>query len=317
MAFFQPTKMKNECPTGMSTLASAIPRYSIRSDALSWLQDFYKDGALLAQFASFVKLRVIVDANAVLKDLRWLVKNRKNEGARPSLLELLEARAITAYAPTFLAHEVSKHIVTIAAEQGLDEAGMRAYWCRYQALIVFVDVGGPTENDGSCIDHKDVPYIELQRRIAAPILTEDPHITMMGGQASRTSITVTIRAYARASATQMSLEVAGAVTLNVSLKALVTTARRVRMTIGPTLSKVPRGAWLLVVGIICLALLHPTSRRRLVEMLGGILGKAATVFAGMLPILESLQAEHAAASVAGKNALADVMKELSTPGEST
>lgn len=302
--------MKNECSTGMSTLASAIPHYSIRSDALSWLQDFYKDGALLAQFASFVKLRVIVDANAVLKDLRWLVKNRKNEGARPSLLELLEARAITAYAPTFLAHEVSKHIVTIAVEQGLDEAGMRAYWCRYQALIVFVDVGGPTENDGTCIDHKDVPYIELQRRIAAPILTEDPHITMMGGQASRTSITVTIRAYARASAMQMSLEVAGAVTLNVSLKALLTTARRVQMTIGPTLAKVPRGAWLLVVGTICLALLHPTSRRRLVEMLEGILGKAGSALAVILPILESLQADHAAAREAGRNALAEAMKEL-------
>ncbi|CAM2191246.1 putative PIN domain-containing protein [Paraburkholderia kururiensis] len=308
--------MKNERSTGRPTIASAVPRYSIRSDSLSWLQDFYKDGALLAQFASFVKLRVIVDANAVLKDLRWLVKNRKNERARPSLLELLEARAITAYAPTFLAHEVSKHIVTIAAEQGLDEAGMRAHWCRYQALIVFVDVGGPAENDGSCIDHKDVPYIELQRRIAAPILTEDTHITMMGGRASRTSITVTIRAYARASATQMSLEVAGAVTLNLSMKATLAAARRVRLTMGPTLAKIPRGAWLLVICIICLAVLHPTSRRRLVEMLEGILGKASTVFAGILSILESLQAEHAAASVAGKNALADVMKELGAPEES-
>ncbi|RQS87467.1 hypothetical protein [Burkholderia contaminans] len=313
MAVYQPTKMKNERLADMSTLASDIPRYSIRSDALSWLQDFYKDGALLAQFASFVKFRVIVDANAVLKDLRWLVKNRKSEGARPSLLELLEARAITAYAPTFQAHEVSKHIVTIAEEQGLDETGMRAHWRRYQALIVFVDVGGPTENDGSCIDYKDVPYIELQRRIAAPILTEDPHITMMGGRASRTSITITIRAYARASAAQMSLEVAGAVTLNVSLKALLTTARRVRTTIGPTLAKVPRGAWLLVVGIFCVALLHPASRRRLAEMLDGILGQAASVFVGILPILESLQAEHAAARVAGKNALADVMEELGPP----
>lgn len=306
-------KMKTERSTGVSTHANTMSRYSIRSDALSWLQEFYKNGALLAQFTGFVQFRVIVDANAVLKDLRWLVKNRKDEGARPSFLELLEARAITAYAPTFLAHEVSKRIVSIAMEQGLDEASMWAHWSRYQALIVFVDVGEPPQDDGSHIDYKDVPYIELQRRIAAPILTEDLHIAKMGGLATKPSITLTMRRYARASAVQMSLEVAAAVTFNVGLKTLLVVVQRVRMTMAPAFAKVPRGGWLVVVGIVCIALLHPASRRRLSEILESILGTAASVSSVILPILESLSVDHAAASVAGKNALAEVLEELGLP----
>lgn len=96
-----------------STPDGPLPRYSMRSDALSWLQDLYKEGALLSQFSGLIKFRLIVDANVILKDIRWLVRNRRSGTARTNLLELLEARAVEVFAPTYLSQEVSTHIATI------------------------------------------------------------------------------------------------------------------------------------------------------------------------------------------------------------
>ncbi|RIJ85158.1 hypothetical protein RSP822_17115 [Ralstonia solanacearum] len=272
------------------------------------MQDFCKDSALLSQFTSFVKLRVIVDANVILKDLRWLAKNRHSEGARPSLLELLEARAVTAYAPTFLSTEVLTHIGPIAAKQGLDEAVMQMYWCRYEALLVFVDVGEPPADDGTYIDPKDVPYIELQRSISAPIVSDDSHIAQMGGLAMKTEMALTMRTYARESAVHMSLEVAGVVTLDVSLKALMAAVQLVRKNIGPLLPKVPKGAWLVLIGIGCLAVLHPSSRKWLSTALEAAIGRVASAGAVIMPMLESLQADHAAALEARNKAFAELNK---------
>lgn len=79
---------------GGSMHDDSLPRYSMKSDALSWPQDFYKDGALLSQFSGHIEFRLIVNANVILKDLRWLVKNRRSKVARTNLLELLEAKAV-------------------------------------------------------------------------------------------------------------------------------------------------------------------------------------------------------------------------------
>ena len=301
--------MTKERSAGSPDIPRTRPHYSIKSDALSWLQDFYKDSSVLSQFTSFVKLRVIVDANAILKDLRWLAKNRHNERARPSLLELLEARAIAAYAPTFLSTEVSKHIAQIAAKQGLDEAVMQMYWCRYEALLVFIDVGEPPPDDGTYIDPKDVPYIELQRRISAPIVTDDAHIARMGGLAMKTEIALTMRTYARASAVHMSLEVAGVVTLDVSLKALMAAVLLVRRNIGPMLPKFPKGAWAVLIGMGCLAVLHPSSRKWIATAVETTIDRAASAGAIIMPMLEALQADHAAAQEVRKAAFAKLSRE--------
>lgn len=304
--------MKKQDLDGTSTSGSSEPRYSMKSDALAWLQEFYEDGALLSQFSGYIKFRLIVDANVILKDLRWLVKNRRSESARTNLLELLEARAIDVFAPTFLSHEVSERISTIAVEQGLDEAAMRMHWQRYQAMIEFVDVGAPPEDDGTYIDNKDVPYLELQRRLGAPIVTGDRHIEQMGGHAVPTSITLTMRTYARASSTRLSLEVAGAVSINVSVKALGEIARHVHRLTAPTISKVPKHAWTVLIGLCCIALLHPSSRKWLSANLTTILDKTANAAAGIMPILVALQAEHSEARAIGDTVFAKLQDELGT-----
>lgn len=304
--------MNKQDLTGGSTHDDSLPRYSMKSDALSWLQDFYKDGALLSQFSGHIEFRLIVDANVILKDLRWLVKNRRSKVARTNLLELLEAKAVAVFAPTFLAQEVSKHISTISAEQRLEEAAMREHWQRYEAMIVFVDVGDPPEDDGSYIDNKDIPYIELQRRLGAPIVSEDPHIAQMGGHSVSTSITLTMRTYARASATRLSLEVAGAVSINVSVSTLRAIVRRMRTMAAPTISRVPKAAWAILIGLCCIVILHPTSRKWLSTHLGPILGKTTSVATVLMPLLASLQADHAEAQVIGNTALAELRTVLGT-----
>ncbi|CAJ0851295.1 hypothetical protein R77569_00467 [Ralstonia mannitolilytica] len=293
-----------------STPDGPLPRYSMRSDALSWLQDLYKEGALLSQFSGLIKFRLIVDANVILKDIRWLVRNRRSDTARTNLLELLEARAVDVFAPTYLSQEVSTHIATIAAEQGLDEVAMRAHWRRFEALIEFVDVGEPPEDDGSYVDNKDVPYIELQRRLGVPIVSEDPHIRQMGGVATPASITVTLRTYARASATRLSLEVAGVTSISFGLRALGAVARRFHTYTAPTISKVPKAAWAVLAGLCCVAVLHPTSRKWLSTNLTSILDRTASGATALLPILASLQADHAAAQTIGTNALAELERML-------
>ncbi|WP_175031507.1 hypothetical protein [Burkholderia lata] len=125
-------------------------------------------------------------------------------------------------------------------------------------------------------------------------------------------LTLTMRAYARASATQLSLEVAGAMSINVSVNAIGTIVRQVRALTAPPVKKVPKSARPLLIGVCGLALLHPTSRIWLSANVIGILDKTASVAATMMPILASLQEDHVDARDTSSAVLAELQNELTT-----
>jgi predicted nucleic acid-binding protein len=242
--------------------------YGVRSDALKQLRSFYDVGAPLAPLTSVFQLNLIVDANVVLAELRWAVSKRKSETARSELLEVLEVETVIAYAPTFLKTEVELHISqTLVGEQGLDAAALIAHWNRIHPLIEFVEVGGPVYEAGH-LDPKDVPYLRLQERIAAHILSRDKHISKMGGTVAPMSILGSLRQYSRASAVQLSLEVGGATIGAVSLTALAEIARTTFSATRAVGSKLPREAWMFALALVCLLLALPSSRKTIVQAAG-------------------------------------------------
>lgn len=118
-----------------------------RSDELTGFgfRAMFSEGGLFGQFGHLVQIKLILDANSVLADLRWLVCKAKNSLARTSLLESIDSETIIPFAPTYLNIEVQKNIPLIAREEGVEPSLLFEKWELFRPKITFVDVGGPVE----------------------------------------------------------------------------------------------------------------------------------------------------------------------------
>jgi len=76
--------------------------------------------------------------------------------------------------------------------------------------------------------------------------------------------------------------------------------------------RIAKHAWTVLIGLCCIALLHPSSRRLLSADLTTLLDKMADAAAGIMPILVALQAEHSEARAIGDTVFAKLQDELGT-----
>lgn len=231
----------------------------IRSDALKEFRSLYADGAPLALLASLFQVNLILDANVIVRELIWATTRRKNPHGRSELLEVLEVETVIAWAPTFLESEVEKYIPLII-EKGARHEEVTAHWLRLRTLIKLVDVGGIPEDGVDYRDPKDVPYLRLQQKINATIVTADKDIAAMGGTVAPIAVMATLRAYSRAAAVQVTFQVGGYALGGLSLKALSGATKFVHSAAKKAAVNVPREVWLGLLALLCVAMVIPASR---------------------------------------------------------
>ena len=231
----------------------------IRSDVLKDYRKLYDDGASFAQLASLFQVNLILDANVVIRELIWSTTKRKNPIGRSELLEVLEVETVIAWAPTFIESEVEKYIPLIIGK-GAKHEEVTAHWLRLRSLIKLVDVGGIPEDGGKYRDPKDVPYILLQQKIGAAIVTTDKDIAGMGGTVAPIAVMATLRAYSRAAAVQVTFQVGGYTLGGLGLKALSGATKFVLSAAKKAAVNVPREVWLAALAALCVAMVIPASR---------------------------------------------------------
>ncbi|WP_426336998.1 hypothetical protein ACN9MY_06225 [Pseudoduganella sp. R-31] len=188
------------------------PIEGVRSDALkhlrssiTQLKQLNLDLGLVAQFS------LVIDTNAVIKELLWLTQKRRNPGARSGLMETVESETIKLYGPPQLFDEVQRKIPIVAADRNADESQMFAHWDHFKKRIALA-MPDPTltAHLKNGIDPDDAEFVALQKTIGATgVLSNDAHIPLMGGTPITIDCVFLLRDYSRSTAIEMSIKVAG------------------------------------------------------------------------------------------------------------
>jgi predicted nucleic acid-binding protein len=239
----------------------------IKSDVLKKYRNISGVGTPLALLVSLFQVNLILDANVVIRELLWATTKRRNPLARSELLEVLEVETVVAWAPTFLESEVEKYLAMVVS-RGAKKEDVLDHWRKLRALITFVDVGGVPDEDAGHRDPKDVPYILLQKKIQAAIVTADADIAPMGGQVVPIQVMASLRTYSRAAAVQVSLQVGAYSIGNLSLHVVAQIAKSTSSAIGKVAAKLPNEVWLALLAAFCAAFVIPASRNWLHSRLG-------------------------------------------------
>lgn len=155
------------------------PRLPIHSDDLLKMWEAVQRIPGVAEFAGeLVRLSVIVDANVILELLRWHAIKQRDPTARSALLELLDSRMLTLYAPLHLWDEVAEKLPVRAVEWGTTASELQRHWDTYAPRVRWLELHGPFELPPNADrDPDDHAYLQLQRQHPdLPILTRDRDI---------------------------------------------------------------------------------------------------------------------------------------------
>jgi len=220
-----------------------------RSDDLPILRDIFQNIQTFLRFPEIVQIPLIVDASAIIEDIRWLSCIASNTEARTNLLEAIESQTILAYAPTYIDEELAKNIPIVAAEEGVSVELLETQWGRFRQSLRLIDCGGPDER---FLDQKDAPYVKLQREIDAPVSSRDPHFNQMGVPLISVKIIRAAKDYSREAAVEYSIKIAGVGSLMVST-AIVRGAWELLRSLGVEVRRLPSWLWLVVLGAVCAA----------------------------------------------------------------
>jgi predicted nucleic acid-binding protein len=277
----------------------------IKSDVLKEYRKLYKEGAPFALLASLFQVNLILDANVIIKELIWATTKRKNPLGRSDLLEVLEVETVVAWAPTFLEQEVEKNIAVVVGK-GARQEDVVVHWKRLRAFIKFVDVGGVPDDGVKYRDPKDIPYILLQRRIEASIVTSDKDVAAMDGRVVPIAVMATLRAYSRAAAVQATFQVGGYTLSSFGLSALVGMTRVASSGFKKMATNVPREVWLALLSMLCVALVIPASRNWLQSRMHTLAAHLGTAGEGFAQLSNVLAAEFLENKLATADALSKV-----------
>lgn len=237
---------------------------------------------------------VILDANVVIRDLLWLARKRTNPTARTELMEVMDCEVVRAHAPYFLIREINLHLPQLAEEHAIDLKALRTLWQHYRKRIRFVAVGGPAKEAVNG-DPKDAPYLRLQRKLSYPIASEDSDIARMGGTVVRIQIFGALRAYSRQAAVEYQLKVSGAMSAMIlagMFEGGVALAKQI-----PALPKPVLWGGAALIGLL---LLHPTARKKILEIGGDLIAGGALALGAAYEAVAPMLDEHYAAQSAAR-----------------
>lgn len=255
----------------------------------------------MASINKFVRVQVILDTNAVFEAILWTLRKAKKPGARPALLELLQADAITGFAPTFLKVEILEKIEERSKRYDYSVDIARDIWSQYEQKIKFVEIGGPEQPATGGGDPKDVPYLKLQEKIKAPIISADGDIENMGGNSVAPTILVSIRKYSRESATVLKLNIMGVFVTTVPLIAFFKAASAIQKSIANVAGKTPSWVWVAASVLVLLLVVNPKSREWLKSKAVSLKSSIKSNISELLEALEPAFKEHQRATEAAES----------------
>lgn len=239
--------------------------YFVPSDKLKELREFVKVLKNAGQHIdSAVQFRVVVDTNVVLAAIRWLAHKRKDATARTSLIETIEAGTIDVYVPLALHDEVERHIKRIAIEEGLDQARLMSVWWEYQKKLKVAEPDSKViQSYSGGVDPDDAVFIALAEVIGAVgIVSNDPHIAMMGGKKISVDCVLSLRDYSRATAIELNIKCMG-LTLGLAsvatIRGLIEGIKALIVGIG----KAPDWLKLVLIVGVAFCVLHPGARAKI------------------------------------------------------
>lgn len=282
----------------------------IRSDVLKEYRRRSEDSTQLP-IVSLFQVHLIVDANVVIRELIWATTKRKNPLARSELMEVLHAETVIAWAPTFLKDEVEKHIDAVV-RKGAHREDVWAHWTLLQALIKFEDVGDPPADGAGYRDAKDLPYIWLQRKIEAIVVTKDDDIAAMGGRVVPVTIMASLRAYSRAAAVQVTLQVGTYQLGGLSLAALTGALRSLSSLVKKCVERVPREVWMVLLSILLITLLVPAAREWMQARVRSIAERLGSTGEDALLLFNAMACELEQRKLATQQALSEVQAMLAS-----
>ena len=236
---------------------------TIRSDSLRLALDLRDVSPLFRLFfGDLVQIVVIVDASAVQSELRWRLGSRINPEARTSLHEVFDSGLLVAFAPTFLKQEIEKHLPRIASETGATMEAASTEWERLRHAIRFYTPKGDGAEFAE-IDPEDSPYAQAAKELHADFVrTSDRHFTQMGVAAIGPDLDLVLRNYARSTSILVTVKTGTGVAAFVGVEALAGIIRAITAVI----QRLPPGVKLAIGIAIAIALLHPRSREKLMEL---------------------------------------------------
>lgn len=276
--------------------------YLIPSDVLTTFGELYRDGNPFAMFCSVFRVDLILDANVVISELRWFTTRRIKPNARSTLLNVLEAGTLSAWAPAYIEHDVLKQVPTIV-NQGAKEEEILAHWVRLKAHINFVDVGGVPERMGNHIDVQDVPYLRLQRRIEARIIIDDRDIHSTGGKAVPPfKILGALRAYSRTSAVHLTLQVNGHKLGALGFAALAELLKAAAPKLKQPAGSIPKSSWVSLLTLAVVAAAVPTVENWLRSQASRAIESLATPWGEVFDVTQALSGLYARISAESDSA---------------
>ena len=294
----------------MSNAAPAAPRAT--SEALSSLRDLFAAYPWVAEIFTVFQVRLVVDANIVLSDLRWLVTKRRSPEARTTLQEVIAAGTVVAYAPSFLDVEVRTHLPRLAEDGAVPLERFESAWAEYRASLHFFAVADVVYADApdGVGDPKDLPYVHLRSQIgAAAVYSRDKHVEAMGAPVVKQAYLDDLRTYSRAAPVSLTIMVGGSAVVVTS----AATTRAVLVQVYGLLKKVgdlPRGLQIALAVVAMVALVHPTSRAWLVRMLRALPARLQGAFGALAPVLGSVVGHAVEAHEEARTALARARTRL-------
>ncbi|WP_143512648.1 hypothetical protein [Vreelandella utahensis] len=258
-----------------------------RSDELPSLRSILSNQYSAFGIAEILQVPLIVDASAIVSDIRWLAR-ADNPDARTNLLEAIDAETILAYAPTFLEQEVEAKIQDLHEREGIGVKALEEQWERFRSKLNLVECGGPDE---TYHDPKDAPYVKLHEKIEAPISGRDVHFEKMGVPLVHVSVIATAKKYSREAAVEYSIKVAGIGSIVITA-AMIDRVWQLVRHLGVQAQRLPSWVWLLAIGVACAALTSERVQNWLMEqgkVLGPSVGEAAV---RLIDKMEPLFREH-------------------------
>jgi predicted nucleic acid-binding protein len=245
-------------------------------------------GFLQAAVGDIATFRVVVDANFVIRDLLQMVKYPERTTA---LVELVKATVFEVHAPRWLDTEMMSAIEKAAKKRKVSSWVLIAKWLEYRELLKWDDeLAAPPAANALVCDPKDLPYVQLERKIGAVgILSEDKHIRKLGGHPLKLEFALTARGYARYEVQAISARIAGQA---IPVFMIWTAATLLRQAARAFARLSPAAQGLIILGVV-VALTHPTSRKWIAEQ-AEMIGKGLSVVASSVAELTARATETGA-----------------------
>lgn len=285
-------------------------RTTPRSDDLKWILKAFDSFFPNNQLNPFIKLHLIVDANIILQDIKYLLTKAVDKNSRTGFLELLESEAIHCYAPTYLKHEISKKLPVLAKKYDFSLSDGLILWDRFSSHIKFMEAGGPEDAPTGTRDPKDWPYIRLQKDLSKPIITKDKDIKGMGGIAAHFSIIASLRTYARESANSMTIILYGHAAISIPSAVLSKAFDFISEWAAQNIKSPPKWFWVISIILVGLLIAYPPSRYWIQQKADTLLNKSKTAGVSLLDAIEPIIAKYKASDLAAKQAFEEARDSI-------